>query len=174
MAKKAKVQMAELTLEQYQDGLDRSATLAKELNNYNLAALDKVSDKIGELTTVLIKQRSISSTNGGQTNWQLLFAIGALVMSMMTPLYVMMQGSSEDIHVINSQLREDNIREHDDAAALAQLSAALNEVETQFEGVKSEYQLLKEQVDRVVTYDRENVSEIATLKEKINQLHKGM
>ena len=130
---------------------ERIMETLKELTSLTRENVDAIRD-----LTSAIKSRMFGGGIEDKKNgiWPILFGVGALVFGLMAPLYIMVDGISEDASAIGVRMQLDDIRERQLAVETAKLASSLIEVETQFAIVNdrlSEARLRLEKDEIVVT-----------------------
>ena len=139
--------MTELTREIYDAGTDKL-----------IEAIDSLAKEIRHSHRTVV-----GSTNG--STWTLLFGVGALMFGMMSPLYIMVMNSTETMN------RHIDLPGHSTATErLAELKISLQEVETQFNGVKLRLDVAEAAMLRDNGREEAGIAEMATLREKVRAL----
>ena len=141
----------EALLEAIKDSASRQEKTAERM----FTAISGVSDDVRGLATAISKGFASGGrrdTNG--SSWQLLFAVGALIFGLMTPMYIMVASVGGDVGSLDSRMLQDDTREIKDKQQAARMAERFTEVETQFRGMSERITMEHNRQDYLVEDNR--------------------
>ncbi len=82
-----------------------------------------------------------AAPTGGRSQMQSMAAMFGLVVALVTPMFILIKGNTDNVRGIVQRMEQDNQRERVDAASSAQLHEQLRDVETQFRAVREMFDI---------------------------------
>ena len=162
--------MAETENQRILAAIEKQGERAERLSRDQMSAIQGLANELRDFGQNVSQAVTRHSFNGGKTGngvWPILFGIGALVFGLMAPLYIMITGISM------AQSKHESLVGHPEtASAMAALNVNLQEIETQFRGVREVIATMKEGIDEDNSREVRDISSAASREERVRHLER--